>query len=106
LDYEIELLYGENSILVGEGAIQVQESQIELNHVYLNKGPLFTLAYENNGTFNQWDDRHLLVNNISLKSKNEIFYSKVILHNNWIFFVFILGILSAEWLLRRRLGLM
>ena len=106
LDYEIELTFGNKVVRVGEGSVQVQESQVELNHVYLNKGPLMTLAEMNNGFFRHWDDRQSLISLISPESKIETLYSKIVLHDSWWMLIFIFGILSAEWFLRRRLGLM
>jgi hypothetical protein len=106
LDYEIELTFGNKVVTVGEGSVQVQESQVELNHVYLNKGPLMTLAEMNNGFFRHWDDRQSLISQISPESKIETLYSKIVLHDSWWMLILIFGILSAEWFLRRRLGLM
>ena len=42
----------EKSRIVSEGEIHVQESQIELNKVFLNELPLKKLANQTNGTFN------------------------------------------------------
>ena len=44
LDYEIEIFDQENSRIVSRGEIQVQESQIELNKVFLNELPLKKLV--------------------------------------------------------------
>lgn len=106
LDYIIELNIGDKLMTVGEGLIQVQESQVELNHVYLNKGPLKTVTEKNNGQFRHWDERSSLIKGISPNSKIETYYSKIVLHDSWWIFSLLIGILSAEWLLRRRLGLM
>ena len=39
LDYKIEMFDEEKSRIVSEGEIHVQESQIELNKVFLNELP-------------------------------------------------------------------
>ena len=57
LDYKIEMFDEEKSRIVSEGEIHVQESQIELNKVFLNELPLKKLANQTNGTFNLWDSR-------------------------------------------------
>ena len=39
LDYDIEFISDENSMIVSKGSVQIQESQVELNKIYLNKLP-------------------------------------------------------------------
>jgi len=106
LDYEVELMYGDKSMIVNQGSVQVQESQVELNHVYLNKDPLKKLAELGDGTFRHWDNRLSLINQIKPITKLETIYSKVVFHDSRWLVICILGLLSAEWVLRRRLGLM
>tara|TARA_B100001250_G_scaffold410956_1_gene438489 strand:- start:1098 stop:3203 length:2106 start_codon:yes stop_codon:yes gene_type:complete len=106
LDYQVEFIHGDKSMIVNKGSVQVQESQVELNHVYLNMDPLQKLAELGNGTFRHWDNRLSLINQINPVTKLETFYSKVVLHDNRWLVMCILGLLSAEWVLRKRLGLM
>jgi len=106
LDYEVEFIHGDKSMIVNQGSVQVQESQVELNHVYLNKDPLKKLAELGDGTFRHWDNRLSLISQINPVTKLETFYSKVVLHDSRWLVMCILGLLSAEWVLRRRLGLM
>ena len=106
LDYEIELNFGNNPMKVGDGSLQVQESQVELNHVYLNKSPLIVLSEANGGQFINWDNRLSLLNQITPKTKVDTILSKSVLHERWWVLVLFLGLLTAEWVLRRRLGLM
>ncbi|HJM11618.1 MAG TPA: hypothetical protein QF484_00395 [Candidatus Marinimicrobia bacterium] len=106
LDYDIELLYGDKSLIVSQGSIQVQESQVELNHVYLNRDPLVRLAKMTQGSFRHWDDRLSILNQIDKQSKQEIIHSRIVLHNSQWIFLLILLFLTAEWILRRRLGMM
>ena len=106
LDYEIELNFGNNPMKVGDGSLQVQESQVELNHVYLNKSSLIALSEANGGQFINWDNRLSLLNQITPKTKVDTILSKSVLHERWWVLVLFLGLLTAEWVLRRRLGLM
>ena len=106
LDYEVELVHAGETTKVSEGSIQVQESQVELNRVYLKREPLMRLSALAHGSFQTWDDRHKILDQIEPQSKTEIHYAKIILHDNIWLILFILGILTAEWVLRRRLGLM
>ena len=104
LDYEIEIFDQENSRIVSRGEIQVQESQIELNKVFLNELPLKKIAKSTNGTFNYWDNRFSLPNIINQETEKNIVNSKIILKDNKLVFILIVLLLSIEWLKRRRLG--
>ena len=106
LEYDIELLYGDKSLIVSQGSVQVQESQVELNHVYLNREPLVRLAQLTQGSFRHWDDRLTILNQIDKQSKQEIIHSRITLHNSKWIFLFTLLLLTTEWVLRRRLGMM
>ncbi len=106
LDYDIELIYGEKPMIVHKGSVQVQESQIEMNNVFLNQYPLRKLAEITNGTYNHWHDRLSTVNQISKESENKIIQSRIIFHKSKTVFFIILALLSLEWLIRRRLGML
>ena len=106
LDYNIELFYGEKSLIVSEGSVLVQESQIELNNVFLNEKLLQKLSDATNGSFYNWTDRLSVLDNINKKSNKEIFQSKIILHNSRLLFLIIIFVLTLEWLLRRKNGFM
>ena len=103
--YEIELIYGDKPIIVSKGIVQVQESQIELNHVYLNKEPLIKLAGITKGSFQDWDSRISILSKVVSKINNEITQSRIILYNSYWMFIFILMLLTSEWILRRRKGM-
>jgi len=105
LEYNIELLYGEKSLIVSEGSVLVQESQIELNNVFLNENLLQRLSDATNGSFFNWADRLLVLDNINKKTNKEIFQSKIILHNSRLLFLIIIFVLTLEWLYRRKNGL-
>ena len=105
LEYDIELIYGDRSLIVSEGSFQVQESQIELDHVFLNEGPLVQLSEATDGSFHHWSDRLSILNKINRQSNNQKSYAKIIMHNNWWIFFIIIFILTLEWLYRRRIGM-
>jgi len=105
LEYDIELIYGDRSLIVSEGSFQVQESQIELDHVFLNEGPLVQLSEATDGSFHHWSDRLSILNKINRQSNNQKSYTRIIMHNNWWIFFIIIFILTLEWLYRRRIGM-
>ena len=105
LDYKVELIYGDKPLIVSESSVQVQESQIELNHVYLNKEPLNKLADATKGSFQEWGNRNSIINKVNSKSVNEITQSRIIMHNNYWVFILILVLLTSEWILRRNKGM-
>tara|TARA_B100001250_G_scaffold255611_1_gene220019 strand:- start:418 stop:1071 length:654 start_codon:yes stop_codon:yes gene_type:complete len=105
LDYKVELIYGEKPIIVSEGTVQVQESQIELNHVYLNKNPLMKLADVTKGSFQEWDNRLSVLNKINSQFNNEITQSRIIMRNTYWIFILILMFLTFEWILKRYKGM-
>ena len=51
LNYKIKIPGEEKSTIIGEGEVHVQESQIELNKVFLDEMPLKKLAEATGGTF-------------------------------------------------------
>ena len=106
LDYKIEMFDEEKSRIVSEGEIHVQESQIELNKVFLNELPLKKLANQTNGTFNLWDSREELINNIEKKIEKTVGNTRIVLKENIAILIFLFMLVSIEWFLRRRLGLL
>ena len=92
-------------MVVSDGSVQIQESQIELNHVYLNKDPLVKLADITQGSFQDWDNRISILSKVNNKSDNEITQSRIIIHNSHWTFIFLLILLASEWMLRRRKGM-
>tara|TARA_X000000950_G_scaffold283553_1_gene384626 strand:+ start:603 stop:2468 length:1866 start_codon:yes stop_codon:yes gene_type:complete len=106
LDYKIEMFDEEKSRIVSEGEIHVQESQIELNKVFLNELPLKKLANQTNGTFNLWDSREELINNIEKKIEKTVGHTRLVLKEKIGIVIFLFMLVSIEWFLRRRLGLL
>ena len=106
LNYKIEMFDEEKSRIVSEGEIHVQESQIELNKVFLNELPLKKLANQTNGTFNLWDSREKLINSIEKKVEKTVGNTRLVLKEKIGLVIFIFMLVSIEWFLRRRLGLL
>ena len=106
LDYKIEMFDEEKSRIVSEGEIHVQESQIELNKVFLNELPLKKLANQTNGTFNLWDSREELINNIDNKIEKTVGNTRLAIKHEIGVAIFLIILVSIEWFLRRRLGLL
>ena len=106
LDYDIEFISDENSMIVSKGSVQIQESQVELNKIYLNKLPLKKLAESTNGTFTHWEERLNLLKLINKEIDEEIIQSSVVLNKSKIIIIFILCLLALEWLIRRERGML
>ena len=106
LDYDIEFISDENSMIVSKGSVQIQESQVELNKIYLNKFPLKKLAESTNGTFIHWEERLNLLKLINKEIDEEIIQSSVVLNKSKIIIIFILCLLALEWLIRRERGML
>jgi hypothetical protein len=105
LEYQIEFLENNKSIVVSNGTIKVQESQIELNNVFLNRNPLEKLSIKTNGQFLLWKDRMTIFDKITNQYKNETFQSIFYLYKEVILFIFCIFLLVSEWILRRTKGL-
>ena len=104
LDYAIEFMNEKNQIVLSKNTIEIQESQIELNKVYLKGLILDLLAKKTNGDFFTWDNRNELVNSVkknieSIKTK----YIKKLIMLRW-FFIVLLVLFSLEWFVRKEKG--
>ena len=106
LNYKIEFLEDEKSRIIGEGEIHVQESQIELNKVFLNEYPLKKLAEATNGSFYRWDSLEELANITTTKVDKSLGIIRVVLKQRIGIFIFLIIIISIDWILRRKMGLL
>ena len=104
INYHIDNLNGESSNING-GSFRVKESHIELNNIFLNEKSLNDLSDKTGGEFHFWKDKEdLLANFNQIKNEtfnNELFYLK----RNILFLILILLIITIEWIVRRRVGL-
>ena len=57
------------------------------------------------GSFQDWDNRFSFLSKVVSKINNEITQSRIILYNSYWMFIFILLLLTSEWILRRRKGM-
>ena len=105
LRYEVQLFLKDTLVVVSNGLIKVQESQVELNKVFLNKKPLETLSNKTNGTFQLWSNRSLItekINNIYRDdSYKKVFY---FINKSWLLSLIFL-LLAIELIYRRKIGL-
>ena len=105
LKYEVQLFYEDTLLIVSDGIIKVQESQIELNKVFLNRKPLENLSNKTNGTFQLWNNRNLVTEKINNTyrddSYNRAFY---FINKSW-FLILMIVIFLLEMVYRRRIGL-
>ena len=105
VNYEIIFEKSEKSHIMVRGSFEVQESQVELNQVFLNENPLKKLADVSGGKYERWDNKNKLLQTILPSSRTEIIKYSFPLHKNIFMISLIIGLLVIEWVLRRRLGL-
>lgn len=105
LDYEILSMAKDKAINIANGSIIVQDSQIELNNVYLNKYSLISLTNNTGGTFASWKDRNNIIEKINLNFRNDYYKNVISLKSNKFILMLLFGLLSLDWVLRKKLGL-
>lgn len=87
------------------GTFRVEESQIELNRVFLNQKLLFSLTQQTNGVFASWDDRLTIHENLDLQAQG-MTVAQTFQLSHWIpLCVIVLLLLIGEWITRRLFGL-
>lgn len=101
--YEITVKDGESQS-TQSGTFRVQESQIELNHVYLNHRLLTNISLETGGKYVPWNQRRVMGQMIQPESVSETRIRKFALTESWWVFALLVGLLTVEWFIRRRLG--
>ena len=103
--YIININRGLDSYEVSSGVFEVQESHVELNRIFLNQDKLKNISSSSGGQFVYWANSDILLDHINIVNKKDNFVIKYTLRNNYFFISIIFMILTIEWLLRRRLGL-
>ena len=103
--YIINMNRGLDSYEVSSGIFEVQESHVELNRIFLNQDKLKNISSSSGGQFAYWANSDMLLDHINIVNKKDNFVIKYTLRNNYFFISIIFMILTIEWLLRRRLGL-
>lgn len=88
-----------------KGDYIVEESQIELNHVSIDSYFLASIANTSKGQYFPWSSRAELLNVLKQEQNEEILVKNARINENIIFMIFILTLLTAEWYIRRFIGL-
>jgi len=104
--YRYELVFQDKStVSTQSGEFTVLQSQIELNNVSLNQPLLSTLSENTQGEFFLWNSRLDLPEKIENKSIIEKREEEIVPTKQWWLLALFLVFLSAEWILRRNVGL-
>ena len=103
--YEISMQDGSTLPVKQNGRFIVEESQIELNEVALNSPLLENLSKKTNGTYYPWASRAKLFNKVLPRERQEkIKRSTRFNEETWVLIILI-GLLTIEWIIRKRIGL-
>ncbi len=105
--YEFEIqMTSQNVVSRQAGSYHVNESQVELNNVFVNGRVLKSISEESGGEFYTWEKRNNMTE--ALQSKMSIQKSTIrfIPTESWWSLLIILILLGTEWSLRRLKGLM
>lgn len=87
------------------GTFRVEESQIELNRVFLNQELLTRLADLTGGDFKSWDDRLTVNRSLDLESRG-LTVPRTVLLSHWLpLCILVLAFVTGEWITRRIFGL-
>ncbi len=106
-NYKFEIVYAEDGDQYTQlGDFVVQESQVELNNVILNRSMLTQLTEFNGGKMFVWDLRSELKDLIKPYSTQTTNRIVIDLNRHWLVLVLMLGLLTAEWGYRKKLGLL
>jgi len=105
IKYEVNINKGLESYQVSKGVFEVQESHVELNRIFLNKEKLNFISISSGGLFKLWENREELLSQISNVNKKEHLILKYKLRHNIYFLSLFFIIITVEWFLRRKLGL-
>lgn len=87
------------------GNFIVEESQIELNRVFLNRPLLQDLSDRTGGTFLQWDSRDRVVDLVAFEKEFFLFKQTIQLSHWWPLLLAGFVLLAGEWVIRRMTGL-
>lgn len=104
--YTFEItMENEKEIFSQKGSLVIDESQIELNQVFVNKDILNKISNITNGKYVPWESRADLIDKIDTKFNEEILVRNVILNENILGIIILVILLSIEWYTRRIIGL-
>jgi hypothetical protein len=106
IEYLVKINMGLDSYQVSKGTFEVQESHIELNRIFLNKEKLENISSASGGQFRYWGNHESLLDEMSMIERTENYLAKYTMRYNYLIISTIFLLLTIEWLLRRRMGLM
>ncbi len=101
--YEITMKAG-TAVAHQSGEYVVEESQIELNNVFVNQPLLKQMAAVSRGKYYRWNERSALVEQIEPKVLHSQTKLRITPSEHWVTLVFILLLLVVEWSIRRLMG--
>ena len=101
LDYQILSFKNDNSIPITKGSFIVQDSQIELNNVYLNKSSLISVAHNTGGTFALWSNRNDIIEKINLNFRKDSYKDVIYLKSNAIILILLFIFLILDWYMKK-----
>ncbi len=104
-EYDFQIFLSSGDGLIQNGEFEVVESQIELSNVFLNDKLLKFISNESNGIYYNWNQRDEIFNSISKEVKREIKANYIRFNQNKLFLLFIIFLLTVEWIARRTKGL-
>ena len=96
----------ENATSSQKGVFIVKESQIELNKVFLNDNLLRKISLKTGGNYFHWDSRNELIDHIEQRSIIKRKVVNIEPHTEWWILIGFIVLLTVEWSLRRKAGLM
>ncbi|MFQ6674685.1 MAG: hypothetical protein ACE5GH_07910, partial [Fidelibacterota bacterium] len=103
--YVIEASMDGQVALQQRGEFRVEESQIELNRVFLNEKLLTDISRETGGVFLAWGDRNGIRDAVRFESR-EMNVARTFQLSHWIpLCVLAIMFMAGEWISRRVLGL-
>ncbi len=105
ITYTIEFLNNDKPIIVHQNSVQIQESQIELDNVYLDKSKLDLISKVSKGKYYSWDDRNKVFDNLGNNSFTRNIKEVKKFRHIIGFLLILLFLLFTEWSLRKRKGL-
>ena len=105
-NYNYEIYFqNDNSVSSQIGSLIVNESQIELNKVFLNERLLKKIAATTNGNYFNWNSRSELIDYIDPKTVVKQKFTQIEPRDEWWILIGILIFLTFEWSMKRRAGL-
>jgi len=105
-NYSYEVLIENNgSVSMQSGTFIIEESQVELNRVFLNSDLLKTISDASSGQFVNWESRADITDFMDFKQKTETYFKEIKLLENKYWLIFILLWFTIELAWRRYIGL-